>query len=394
MSEEIVRIAARGDGVTAGGRHVAFAAPGDQLLDDGTLRRGPGYQDAPCRLFPQCGGCQLQHLTDAAYANYCASRVSGALAQHGLETEIRPPHISPPRSRRRATLRALKAGGKVLIGFNEAGSNRIVDMMECHILHPALFDLLEPLRGLLRSILPAKRTGEIQLTLTDQGVDLSLKGVEVTGLEAVEDLTSFCERHRLARLSIDEGFGLEIRYEPQPVTVTLGGAMVAFPPGAFLQATSDGEAALTEAVREATTGSSRLADLFAGLGTFALSLDGQVTAAEAARDAAAALRSASQRAGKPVNVEHRDLYRRPLDTRELAAFDAIVLDPPRAGAAEQVRELAASTVGRIAYVSCNPATFARDAETLVSGGYKLDWVKPVGQFRWSTHVELAAAFSR
>ena len=394
MSEPIVRIAARGDGVTASGRHVAFAVPGDMLRGDGTIEPGPGHQRPPCSLFPACGGCQLQHLTDAAYADYCSSRVSGALAQHGLATEIRMPHLSPPRTRRRATLRALKAGGQVLIGFNEAASNRIVDMVECHILHPALFDLLQPLRILLGSILASRRTGEVQLALTDQGADVALKGVEIVGLEAVERLTSFCEDNGLARLSIDEGFGSETRYEPQPVTVTLGGSMVAFPSGAFLQATMDGEGSLIDAVREATSGSARLADLFAGLGTFALSLDGPVTAAEAARDAASSLQAAARKAGKPIRVEHRDLYRRPLDQDELAEFDSVVLDPPRAGAAEQVRELAKSSVGRIAYVSCNPATFARDAEMLVSGGYRLDWVKPVGQFRWSTHVELAAAFSR
>ena len=394
MSEEIVRIAARGDGVTASGRHVAFAAPGDLLLDDGTVQPGPGHQVPPCRHFPECGGCQLQHLTDDAYADYCVSRVTGALAQHGLEAEIRAPHLSPPRTRRRGSLRALKAGGRVLIGFNAAGSNRIVDMAECHILHPQLFDLLQPLRGLLTSILPAKRTAEIHLTLADQGADLMLKGVAVTGLEAVEALTAFCEANRLARLSIDEGYGAEPRYEPQPVTATLGGIPVPLPIGSFLQATSDGEAALVEAVRDAMSGASRIADLFAGLGTFALSLEGQVTAAEASREAVLALKSAAARSARPPHVDHRDLYRRPYDAKELTAFDAVVLDPPRAGAQEQVRELAASSVPRIAYVSCNPATFGRDAEILASGGYKLGSVRPVGQFRWSTHVELAAAFSR
>lgn len=394
MSEPIVRIAARGDGVTAGGRHIPFAVPGDLLLDDGSLQHGPGHQQPPCRHFPQCGGCQLQHLTDTAYADYCMSRVAGALAQHGLETAIRPPHLSPPRTRRRATLRALKAGGRVLIGFNEAGSNRIVDMAECHILHPRLFGLLAPLRSLLSGILPPKRSGEVQLTLADQGPDLMLKGVEVEGLEAVEAVTAFCEATGLARLSIDEGLGPEPRYEPQPVTITLAGLPVALPVGSFLQATEDGEAALVEAVSEATIGAARIADLFAGLGTFALSLDGQVTAAEASREAILALKMAAARTGKPVQAEHRDLYRRPYDTKELTAFDAVVLDPPRAGAQEQVRELAASSVPRIAYVSCNPATFARDAEILARGGYLLAWAGPVGQFRWSTHVELAAAFSR
>jgi 23S rRNA (uracil1939-C5)-methyltransferase len=267
-------------------------------------------------------------------------------------------------------------------------------MVECHILHPALFELLAPLRTLLASILPAKRTGEVQLTLTDQGVDVALKGVEVVGLEAVEGLTAFCERQGLARLSVDEGYGAEPRYEPRPVTVTLGGIPVPFPIGGFLQATEDGEKALVSAVQEATGRAKRIADLFSGLGTFALALEGQVTAAEASREVVLALKSAAGRAGVPTNAEHRDLYRRPLDRQELAGFDAVILDPPRAGAVDQIRELAASVVPRIAYVSCNPATFARDAEMLVSGGYGLDWARPVGQFRWSTHVELAAAFSR
>jgi len=393
VSEEIVRIAARGDGVTAGGRHIPFAVPGDLLLSDGTLQHGPGHQAPPCRHFPACGGCQLQHLTDEAYSDYCVSRVAGALAQHGITTEIRPPHLSPPRARRRATLRALKAGGRLLIGFNEAGSNRIVDMAECHILHPRLFDLLRSLRTLLTSILPAKRVAEVQMALADQGPDLMLKGVEVAGLEAIEAVTAFCEANRLARLSIDEGLGPEPRFEPQLVTVTLGGVPVSMPIGSFLQATEDGEAALVEAVREATSGAARIADLFAGLGTFALSLDGQVTAAEAGREAILALKLAAARAGRSLQAEHRDLYRRPYDSKELKAFDAVVLDPPRAGAQDQVRELAGSAVPRIAYVSCNPATFARDAEILAKGGYKLDWARPVGQFRWSTHVELAAAFS-
>ena len=394
MSEDIVRIAARGDGVTASGRHIPFAVPGDVLLDDGSLEHGPGHQVPPCCHFPQCGGCQLQHLTDAAYADYCTSRVAGALAQHGLETEVRAPHLSPPRSRRRATLRALRAGGRVLIGFNEAGSNRIVDMAECHILQPSLFELLEPLRRLLGLVLPAKRSAEIQLTLADQGVDLALKGVEFVGLDAIEALTAFCEANRLARVSVDEGLGAETRYEPQPVSATLGGTQVPLPIGAFLQATEDGEAALVDAVREGVNGAKRIADLFAGLGTFALSLEGQVMAAEAGRDAVLALKSATARSGRPIQVEHRDLYRRPFDARELAAFDAVVLDPPRAGAQEQVKELAASSVPQIAYISCNPATFGRDAEILVKGGYRLNWVRPVGQFRWSTHVELAAAFTR
>jgi 23S rRNA (uracil1939-C5)-methyltransferase len=394
MSEPIVRIAARGDGVTASGRHAACAAPGDLLLEDGSVEAGPNRQQPPCRHFPECGGCQLQHVTDDAYRVYLRDRVAGALAQHGLETEIRDPHLSPPNSRRRASLRAFKAGAGVAIGFNAERSNRVIDMRECHVLRPELFALVGPLRGLLAKLLRPRRVAEIQLTRCDQGVDVTISGVEAEGLEAAEALTAFGEQNGLARFGLDEGHGAEVRYEPQPATVTLSGVPVALPVGAFLQATVDGEAALADAVREACAGAPRVADLFAGLGTLAFALDAQVTAAEASRNAVLALQAAARRADRPVTAEHRDLYRRPYDSKELAAFDAIVLDPPRAGAEEQVKQLAASTVARIAYVSCNPATFARDAAILAGGGYRLEWARPVGQFRWSTHIELAACFSR
>ncbi|MEO7365048.1 MAG: class I SAM-dependent RNA methyltransferase [Sphingomicrobium sp.] len=390
MNETVVRIAARGEGVTESGRHAPFAVPGDTLADDGIVVPGPHHQMPPCRHFPECGGCQLQHADDDAYRAYLQSRIEGALAQHGLATDIREPHLSPPRSRRRASLRSLKLGQRAVIGFNAARSHQIIDMLECHILRPELFALVAPLRGLLGALLRPRRGGEVQLTLADQGVDVMLKGVGIEGLAGIEALTDFCTGNQLARMSLDQGLGPETFYEPEPVMVTLSGRPVTFPVGAFLQATADGEAALVAAVREAVGEAKRSADLFAGLGTFALALPGQVYAAEASRDAVLALK----RAAPAAAVEHRDLYRRPLDSAELANFDAVVLDPPRAGAAEQVAAMAASTVQRIAYVSCNPATFARDARTLADSGYGLAWVRPVGQFRWSTHVELAAAFTR
>jgi 23S rRNA (uracil1939-C5)-methyltransferase len=387
MNELIVRIAARGDGVTEGGRHVPWGVPGDALLDDGALAPGPHHQEPPCRHFPECGGCQLQHADDEAYRSYLVSRVETALAQHDLSTDIREPHLSPPNSRRRAALRAVKTVQSVLLGFNAEKSHRVVDMRECHILRLELFALVDPLRQLLSGLLHPKRAAEVQLTLVDQGADVVLKGVAVEGLQAIEALTSFAMKHELARLSVDQGLGPETQYEPHPATITLSGIPVMFPPGAFLQATEEGEAALVAAVREAANG--RVADLFSGLGTFALAVNAAYTA-EASRDALAVLK----RAAPNIQVEHRDLYRRPLDAAELKPFNAVILDPPRAGAEEQVRALAASTVAKIVYVSCNPATFARDAKILSAGGYRLEWVRPVGQFRWSTHVELAASFSR
>lgn len=389
MHELIVRIAARGDGVTTSGRHVPFGVPGDALLDDGALAAGPHHQEPPCRHFPECGGCQLQHADDEAYRGYLVSRIETALAQHGLSTEIRAPHLSPPNSRRRATLRALKVGSGAVVGFNAEKSHRIVDMRECHILRPELFALVQPLRALLGAMLQSKRTAEIQLTMVDGGVDLLLNGVAAEGLSAVERLTSFAASQRLSRLSIDQGIGPETLYEPEPVTVTLSGVRVSFPVGGFLQATADGEAALVTCVREAVGELRPIADLFAGVGTFALAVDAAY-AAEASRDAASVLRQAAP----STSVEHRDLYRRPLDGGELGRYSAVILDPPRAGAEEQARALAESTVSRIAYASCNPPTFARDARMLVNGGYVLEWVRPIGQFRWSTHVELAACFTR
>jgi 23S rRNA (uracil1939-C5)-methyltransferase len=283
----------------------------------------------------------------------------------------------------------MSVGQRVLIGFNAAQSHRIVDMHECHVLRPELFELVEPLRHLLNGMIHPKRVAEVQLTLLDRGVDVQLKSVPAGRLTEIEALTSFAMDYQLARLGVDRGLGPEALYEPIPATIVLAGVPVAFAPGSFLQATADGESALLEGVEEAVASSGPTADLFAGLGTFALGI-GATYAAEASRDAAAAL----QRAAPAMKVEHRDLYRRPLEPSELKPFNSVVLDPPRAGAAEQIEALGMSSVGRIAYVSCNPATFARDAEILLRGGYRLKWVQPVGQFRWSTHVELAACFTR
>jgi 23S rRNA (uracil1939-C5)-methyltransferase len=395
MNEQVVALASRGDGVTQSGRYVPMAAPGDTVTEEGVVLAGPNRQDPPCRHFPECGGCQLQHVSDEAYLAFVTERVVRALAAHHLTArQILPPHLSPPNSRRRASLRAERRGGQVLLGFNAEASHRIVDMRECHILRPDLFALVAPLRALFARLLPPRGRAETVLTLCDQGPEVLLRGVAPEGLQAAEALTAFAARQRLARLAVDDGYGAQTLWEPEPVTATLGGVPVPFPPASFLQATQEGEAALIEAVREAVEGAQVMADLFAGLGTFALWLGGRVYAAEGARDAALALKAAAGRAGRPVFVEHRDLFRRPLDADELARFEAVVLDPPRAGAKEQVERLAASQVPRIAYVSCNPATFARDAAALAAGGYRLEWIRGVGQFRWSTHVELAACFSR
>ena len=277
----------------------------------------------------------------------------------------------------------------MLLGFNEGASHRIVDLRECHVLLPELFALIAPLRQLLGVVMPDRGRATVTLTRADQGVDVLLAGFGVEGFAAIQAISDFAAAHALAQLSIDAGEGALPYWSPIQPTITLGGMPISLPTGAFLQATAMGEEVLVAAVKNTVVGAARTADLFAGLGTFALSLPGRVTAVEGNRDAAASLRASGH-----VSVEHRDLFRRPLSTAELSAFDAVVLDPPRAGAKDQVATLAASRVPCIAYVSCNPATFARDARTLIDGGYNLDVIQPVGQFRWSTHVELAASFSR
>lgn len=393
----ILRVAARGDGVTADGRHVPLAAPGDRVAADGIIERGPHHADPPCIHFPSCGGCQLQHLDEESYAAFVTARVTGALAGQGVEPQrVLPPHISPPRTRRRAALRAVRQGRRIIIGFAEQGSHSLIDLAMCEVLDPRLFALLAPLRDLLTAILPDKRAAHVKMSLVDQGVDLLLEGVCVEGLAADEALGEFARAHSLARLTIDEGDDPQTRWEPEAVTICFGGVAVGFPPYAFLQATPDGEAALANAVRAALPAEGAIADLFCGLGTFALALGARrpVYAAEGARDLVLALKLGANRAQRRLVADHRDLFRRPLTSEELDRFAAVVIDPPRAGAREQAVQIAQSRVPVVAYVSCNPGSFARDAAHLVAGGYVLESVTPVGQFRWSTHVELVGIFRR
>ena len=408
-AEQIIRIAAKGDGITASGRFAWGAAPGDLLLADGSLKPGPHHATPPCRHFGRCGGCQLQQLDEQTLAEFVSARVANASAAQELGAEtITPPHLSPPGSRRRASLRAESSQGRVVIGYREAKSHRLVELTECPVMMPEFVALLNPLRKLLIAIGTGKQQGkgkhthaklaaDIDLALSEQGIDLGIKGVVVESLRATEALLDFARTYRLARLSLDQGYGPEALWEPVPVTVLLAGVSVPFPPGSFLQATLDGEQALTAAVCEWLAGAGNVADLFSGLGTFAFALAGQgskVLAVEAARDAHLACKSAAGRAQLPIHTLHRDLFRNPLLPEELDRFDAVVLDPPRAGARDQIERIAASTVAKVVYISCNPSSWARDAKTLVNAGYRLAELRPVGQFRWSTHVELASLFVR
>ena len=415
--EEIIRIAAKGDGLTASGRYAWGVAPGDLLHEDGRIEPGPHHVTPPCRHFGQCGGCQLQQLDEESLANFVEARVANASTAQELGAEhIAPPHLSPPASRRRASLRAESSQGRVVIGYREAKSHRLVELSECAVLVPEIVAVLPHVRKLLIKLgqagpksggkaagrgagkgkhAHAKLAADVELTLADQGLDLGIKGLTVEGLAATEAMLDFARDHGLARFTLDQGYGPETVWEPEPVTITLAGVAVPFPPGSFLQATRDGEEVLTGAAREWLAGCATVADLFSGLGTFAFALAGpdtKVLAVEAARDASLACKAAAARAQVPVHALHRDLFRNPLLAEELNRFSAVVLDPPRAGAREQVERIAGSTVARVVYISCNPSSWARDAALLIEAGYRLAELRPVGQFRWSTHVELASLF--
>lgn len=409
--EEILRIAAKGDGITASGRYAWGAAPGDLLLPDGTLQPGTHHVTPVCRHFGRCGGCQLQQLDEQTLAQFVEARVANASASQELGAGlITPPHLSPPGTRRRASLRAESSSGRVVIGYREAGSHRLVELSECHVLVPEFVALLPHLRKLLIQIGqaaargrkgkgggPGRMAADVELTLAEQGIDLGIKGLTAEGLAITEAMLDFARHHGLARLTLDQGYGPETVWEPEPVTVNLSGVSVPLPPGSFLQATADGEAALIAAAREWLGQAPVVADLFAGLGTFAFALAGpqtRVLAVEAARDAHLACKAAAGAGQRPVHALHRDLFRNPLLAEELNRFAAVLLDPPRAGARDQVERLAESTVERIVYISCNPSSWARDAALLVESGWRLAELRPVGQFRWSTHVELASLFVR
>ena len=395
-SEPIIRLAAKGDGVTASGRHVAGAVPGDRVDEDGAVNPGPHHIAQACRHFNTCGGCQLQHADDAVLAEFVRDRVVNAARGQGLEpSELLPVHLSPPATRRRAGLHGLRTAKGAVLGYREGGSHRIVDLAECPVLHPALGQLIAPLCSFVAAHGPKGMVG-IDLTLADQGVEVNLAHFPLEGLGPTEAALDFARGQGLARLTFDQGYGPETLWEPEPVTVTLAGVPVSLPPGAFLQATQDAEGLMVSDAARWLADARLVADLFAGLGTFAFALrEGRkVHAVEAERAAHLACKTAGAQSGGRVLALHRDLFRSPLQPAELNRFDAVLLDPPRAGARAQVAEIAASTLARVVYVSCNPSSWARDAATLVQAGFRLTKLRPVGQFRWSTHVELISLFER
>ncbi len=396
----IDRLGHRGDGIAPGPVFVPLTLPGEVVAGEITGDRieapkivtpSPDRVRPPCTHFKTCGGCALMQASDAFVAGWKADVIRTALSAHDLTAPIRPTATSPARSRRRATLSGRRTKKGALVGFHARRSNTIVPLTECHVIAPPLFALLPTLAEITQLGGSRSATLSFALTLSETGIDCAVSGGKPLDGPLRAALPRF--RDRIARLT----WGDEPVYAEAAPVLTMGKARVTPPPGAFLQATTEGEAALRAAVTEALQGATRLADLFAGCGTFALPLasTAPVHAVEGDETLLAALDHAVRHAQglRPVTTEARDLFRNPLDAADLARFDGIVIDPPRAGAEAQTAQIAKAQVPRIAMVSCNPVTFARDAAMLTAAGYRLNWVQPVDQFRWSPHVELAASLS-
>lgn len=407
MGDEVTieRLGAQGDGVAEGGAlFVPLALPGERVrvISHGTRARvvevidpSPDRVAPVCRHFGTCGGCAVQHASDTFVAGWKRELVASALAARGIAgIEIRPTLTSPAASRRRVTVAARRMRKGALIGFHEGQSEALVAITECPVADPHLVAVLPRLGELVERA--ASRKGEVRITLTaaDAGIDVAVEGVKPLDGPGRALLAGVAARAGLARLSVAGEVVVTLKAPVQ----AMGRARVVPPAGGFLQATREGEAALVAAVAEAVDGAGRIADLFAGCGTFTLPLaeQAEVHAIDAEAAALAALDAGWRAAAglKRVTCERRNLFHRPMMPADLKGFAAVVMDPPRAGAKAQAEQLAASGVPRLAMVSCNPATFARDARILMDGGYRIDWVQPVDQFRWSSHVEVVAAMSR
>ncbi|WP_421905831.1 class I SAM-dependent RNA methyltransferase [Mameliella sp.] len=395
----IERLGHHGDGIAPGPIYVPGVLPGEVVCGEvvNSVMAAPRIVtpsdqrvSPPCRHAKSCGGCQLQHAADSFVTGWKEEVVRRALEAQGLGCPMRETVTSPARSRRRAAFSVRRTKKGALAGFHQKASDVIVAVPDCQLVTPALSAALPMVERL--AVAGASRKGEMSVLVTESlaGLDVMVKGGKSVDDALRVELANIAQGDGLARLA----WGDEV-LTLRPPHQQFGTALVTPPPGAFLQATQTGQEALLAGVLEALEGAKHVADLFAGCGTFALPLaeKARVHAVEGDRAMTAALdKGWRQGQGlRHVTTEARDLFRNPLLPDELKRFDGLVIDPPRAGAEAQVAELARARVPRIAHVSCNPVTFARDCARLVAAGYRLDWVRVVDQFRWSTHVELVAA---
>jgi 23S rRNA (uracil1939-C5)-methyltransferase len=399
---KIVRLASGGDGVAetaAGPTFIPYALPGEvwcgtplRLCDtDGSYPRTP----AACRHFMECGGCVAQHMPSGLYAEWKRDSVAAALARAGVAADVEPIVRLPPASRRRAGLTARRTGGRTALGYHAEGTHRLVDLAECAVLAPALADALPPLRNLAEIALRPERSLRISVLMLDHGLDVTMTA-EAGDLvaDAARRLTETARDTQITRLHLNGDLVLQ----KGPARLTIDSTAIDMPPGTFLQASALAEEEIARCVVAGVGKAKAVADVFCGIGTFALRLArrARVAAFDGDRAAITALTMAARSAigRKPIRATCRDLFREPLSRRELDSFDAVVLDPPRAGAKDQCDVLARSNVARIVMVSCNPSTLARDLACLIRGGYVPGPVTPIDQFVWSNHVEVVVTLER
>lgn len=404
---DIVRLGAQGDGIadtTSGSVFVPYALPGEYVRTDVSGERGrlldvlrPSAQriQPVCQHFSHCGGCALQHMERNAYLAWKRQLVVDAFAARGIDAPVAPVAGEGLGARRRATFAARRTGRGAILGFHEARGNEIVDLQVCPVTAPEIVQALPGLRTLIEPLLTRRGEARLVVTLATNGIDLAIDGVRSDlSADVRERLAREASALKLARVSI----GADTLYQAAEPVIRLGTAAVVPPPGAFLQAAIAAEAEMVRLVTSAMPKAKRIADLFSGLGTFTfpLAASAQVLAVDGDRQAIAALEAAVKRSPglKPIRSKVRDLFREPLSVKELESFNAVVFDPPRAGASAQAAMLAKSKIAVIAGVSCNPATLARDARTLIDGGYRLDAITPIDQFLFSAHIEVVAIFRR
>lgn len=398
----INRLGHQGDGIADGplfapltlpGETVSAVVDGTQLQDIRVVTPSADRVKPPCRHFKSCGGCGLQHASDAFVAHWKVDVVRQALAAQGIVTTFRPIETSPPNTRRRAAISARRTKKGAMSGFHQRASEVIVEIPDCQVMHPDLMPALDVAKEL--AMIGASRKGELSVTatLSAEGLDIAVTGGKPLDGPFRLQLGQEAQRLGLARLTWDD----EMIATLVPPWQRFGKAKVTPPPGAFLQATEHGEAALLSAVCEIVGDAPKIVDLFAGCGTFSLPMaeKAEVHAVEGLKSMMKALDQGWRQSQglKRVTTETRDLFRNPIIASDLR-YDAAVIDPPRAGAEAQTVELAQSKIPTIAFVSCNPVTFARDAATLIRADYQLDWVQVVDQFRWSSHIEVVGKFTR
>lgn len=409
MSETVVITALghSGDGIAetdTGRLFVPFALPdetvtvergdGDRAELTAIVTASPQRVAAPCPHFGSCGGCVIQHLSPTHYLEWKRDQVVAAFAQRGIETPVAAMIPARPGTRRRAVFTAEREGRSVRLGFNRHASHDVIEIPECKVLVPAIVQSLPAIRALVAPLVPAGKRARVTVLAADNGLDISVEDIGRPDRSAVAAIATRVAAEAIARITV---MGEEAYRAREPALKAGPGSLLP-PSGGFLQATAEAEEAMAREVLAGVGEARTVADLFSGSGTFTFRLAqaAKVTAVDGDGASVAALQRSIRlaRGLKPIAALRRDLFRNPMTTRELKPFDAVVFDPPRAGAAAQAEQLAQSDVQRVVAVSCNPATLARDARILVDGGYRLVSMQPIDQFLWSAHIEAVARFER